>query len=128
MATKRGREERLRNEDEDHGVELDVESKKSREVEKAESVGRRAPTEKAVSESPLSFGNTAMQLVNKETRKKVKNVIYLVSSVNFDAENLRWLVNGVDDWKRLSEQSRHEKLASELCAKEIVRTRSGSSS
>lgn len=74
----------------------------------------------------MVFTKVALQLVSKEGRKKVQNIIQLSSHTSSDAGELCRHVKQVDDYERILGESRGYELAGKGFAKEIVKSGSRS--
>lgn len=60
---------------------------------------RKPPTEKAVPEFCLNFAEIAEQRMNREARRKGKDITQLASAANIDPVELRRHVKRVSDCK-----------------------------
>lgn len=68
-------------------------------------------TKEPVPEFHLVFAKTAMQLVSREARNEVENIVRLISDDNSDAGDLCRQVRRVDDCKRVFDNRGDKKLA-----------------
>lgn len=89
-------------------------------LERRELVGE-VPSEVAVPEFFLTFGKISLHLVTRRRRRKVENIVGLVSDANYDARELCRHMKAVDDCKRILDDSKHEILNREGLGKVTVK-------
>lgn len=75
--------DRFETEDGANGGHFDTKPEKVHRVERAGSVEEEVPIKKVVAKLCSLFAETALQLVDKIARKKVKSIFRIVSDLNF---------------------------------------------
>lgn len=95
-------------------------------VEGAGGVEEEVPSTQTVVDFCLVFAEVLLQLVNRDARKEVKNIILLVSASSFDAGELHRHVKEIDEaCKKLSDSARDKKLTKDVFTQENVKVKEG---